>query len=387
MHLSRTGVALGSLSVACFVSVTSENLPVALLPELASGFGVSRSAIGFLVTGYAIVVAISVVPLVAMTARWDRRTTALATVTAITVSNLLLAVAPGYGVATAARLVSAIGHGVFWSVVAPMAARLLGPQQVGRATAIVFAGNSLAFLLGLPLTSWLGATIGWRPTVLAVAGVAALSAVAIRATIDPLPPQHWAPRQGPSAVRRAVTDRALAPVNLVTLIVVLGHFAAFSYITVIIADYVHLTGSATSSLLLAYGTAGLFGLTLIGRQVDRHPQATALIVTGGVAACMLVLLIVGSGSSSVAGAAVVLWAVPAGGIAVVLQAAVLRIAAERDLASAVYIVAFQVGIALGAGLGGVCLDHGTLPVALATAATCGLIAVVVVRRSAAFTSP
>ncbi|MEU4746910.1 MFS transporter, partial [Actinosynnema sp. NPDC023658] len=176
---SRTGVALGALSVACFVSVTSENLPVALLPALAAGFGVPDSAVGLLMTGYAVVVAVTVVPLVALTARWDRRTTALVTVAAVVASNLLLAVAPGYGVAVVARVVSAVGHGVFWSVVAPMAARLLGPGRAGRATTVVFAGNSLAFLLGLPLSSWLGAVIGWRPTVLAVAGVAALAAVAI----------------------------------------------------------------------------------------------------------------------------------------------------------------------------------------------------------------
>jgi predicted MFS family arabinose efflux permease len=385
---SRTGVALGALSAACFVSVTSENLPVALLPDLASSFGVSESAVGLLVTGYAVVVAVSVVPLVAMTARWDRRTAALATVAAIVASNLLLAVAPNYAVAVAARVVSAVGHGVFWSVVAPMAARLLGPQQAGRATAVVFAGNSLAFLFGLPLTSWLGATVGWRPTVLATACAAALAAVVIRLTIGPVPPEQAAPQHGPPSVRRVVTDRSLAPVNLATLIAVLGHFAAFTYITVIIADHVHLTGPATSSLLLAHGAAGLVGLVLIGRLVDRHPQATALIVTAGAAACMLVLLLAGSGSGPVAGAAVVLWGVPAGGMAVVLQAAVLRAAAaQRDLASAVYIVAYQIGIGGGAALGGFFLDRGVLPVAIAVAATCGLGALVVVRRSVAFRTP
>jgi predicted MFS family arabinose efflux permease len=205
----------------------------------------------------------------------------------------------------------------------------------------------------------------------------------IRARIDPLPPERSTPRHGP--VRRVVTDRSLVAVNLVTLLVVLGHFAAFTYITVIVADYVHLTGPATSTLLLAYGAAGLVGLTLIGRRVDGHPRATALVVAGGLAACMLVLLTAGPGSAFVAGAAVLLWAVPAGGLAVVMQAAVLRnAAAQQDLASAVYIVAFQVGIALGAWVGGVCLDHGILPVAVGIAAAGGLLAVVVVRRSAAF---
>ncbi|WP_232662738.1 MFS transporter [Pseudonocardia sp. TRM90224] len=384
-QISRTGVALATLSAACFVSVTSENLPVALLPDLAAGFGVPESAIGLLVTGYAVVVAVTVVPLVAMTSRWDRRTAALVTVAAIAAFNLLLAVAPGYGVAVVARTISAAGHGVFWSIVAPMAARLLGPGQGGRATTVVFAGNSLAFLFGLPLSSWLGAAIGWRPTALALAGVAALAVVLIRATVDPMPPGDQTTRQGLAAIREVVADRSLAGVNLVTAVVVTGHFAAFTYITVIIAQYVGLTGAATSGLLLAHGAAGLLGLVLIGRLVDGRPRATGLLVTCGAAACMLALLVIGADGAQVGAVVVVLWAVPAGGMAVVLQAAVLRVADTRqDLASAVYIVAFQIGIALGAWIGGVGLDRGSLVAAVATAAICGLVGAAVMLRSAAF---
>ena len=387
----RTGVALAALTAACFVSVTSENLPAALLPAFAAGFGVSGSAIGLLVTGYAIVVAVTVVPLVAGTASWDRRSTVLVTVTTIAVSNLLLAGAPDYGVAVLARVVSAVGHGVFWSVVAPIAARLLGPARAGRATAVVFAGNSLAFLFGLPLTAWLGATIGWRGTVLAVAVAAAASAVVIRATVDPLPPDR--PRTGEhpmarrAAIRQVVADRSLAAVNVVTLAVVFGQFAVFTYITAIIADYVHVTGPATAGLLFGYGAAGLVGLVVLGRQVDGRPRATALIATGGLAATMLLLVTAGSISSVLAAVGIVVWALPAGGINVVLQAAVLRVARQPDLASSVYIVAYQIGIALGAAFGGLCLGHGILSVTVAVAGVCGLVAAVVVRRSIAFRGP
>lgn len=372
----RTKVALGALSAACFVSVTSENLPVALLPQLASGLGVADSAVGLLMTGYAAVVAVTVVPLVALTARWDRRATALVTLGMVVVSNVVLAVAPNYGVAVAARLVAAAGHGVFWSVVASMAARLLGPGQGGRATAVVFAGNSLAFLFGLSVSSWLGTTLGWRVAVLAVAAVAALTALVIRVTVGPM--AALAPPD-----RRGVVDRAQVPVNLTTLLVVTGHFAAFTYITALIARYAHVSGSATSAVLFAHGTAGLAGLVLIGRQVDRSPRATALVTTGGLAVCMVALL--AGGPAWVSGAAIVLWAAPAAGIGVVLQAAVLRVVPDRpDLASAVYIVAFQVGIAAGAALGGLAVAKGMLPVAAGIAAAGGLAAALVVRRSAAF---
>jgi predicted MFS family arabinose efflux permease len=375
----RTRLALGALSAACFVSVTSENLPVALLPQLASGLRVGDSAIGLLMTGYALVVAVSVVPLVALTSRWDRRTTALLTLGMVVVSNVVLAVAPDYGVAIAARLVAAAGHGVFWSVVASMAARLLGPGRSGRATAVVFAGNSLAFLFGLSVSSWLGTTLGWRLAVLAVAAVAAVTALVIRVTVGPMPAS--APSSGP----RIVADRALFPVNVTTLLVVTGHFAAFTYVTALIRRYVHLTGPSTSALLFAYGTVGMLGLVLIGRHIDHHPRATALVTTAGLAACMLALLV--SPGPIVAGAAIVAWAGPAAGIGVVLQTAVLRVAKDRpDLASAVYIVAFQIGIALGAALGGLGLDHGMLPLAVLIAAIGGLTSALVVWRSKAFAS-
>jgi predicted MFS family arabinose efflux permease len=375
----RTKLALGALSAACFVSVTSENLPVALLPQLASGLGVADSAIGLLMTGYALVVAVSVVPLVALTSRWDRRTTALVTLGMVVVSNLVLAVAPNYGVAVAARLVAATGHGVFWSVVASMAARLLGPGRGGRATAVVFAGNSLAFLFGLSVSSWLGTSLGWRPAVFAVAGAAAVTALVIRLTVGPMPATA-------SALHGRVAHRSLLPVNVTTLLLVTGHFAAFTYITAIIARYVRLTGSPTSLLLLAHGTAGLLGLVLIGRHIDGHPRATALVTTGGLAVCMVALLVLPGPLA--AGAAIVAWAGPAAGIGVVLQAAVLRVAKDRpDLASAVYIVAFQIGIAAGAALGGLGLDHGMLPVAVVIAAVGGLTSALVAWRSKAFALP
>ncbi|VVJ21326.1 Uncharacterized MFS-type transporter [Amycolatopsis camponoti] len=375
----RTRLALGALGAACFVSVTSENLPVALLPQLASGLGVSDSAIGLLMTGYALVVAVSVVPLVALTSRWDRRTTALVTLGMVVVSNVVLAVAPNYAVAIAARLVAAAGHGVFWSVVASMAARLLGPGQGGRATAVVFAGNSLAFLFGLSVSSWLGTTFGWRLAVLVVAAVAAVTTLVIRVTVGPMP------AVAPASGSRIAVDRTQFPVDVTTLLVVTGHFAAFTYITAIIARYVHLTGPETSALFFAHGLAGLAGLVLIGRHIDHHPRATALVTTAGLAVCMLTLLV--SPGPVVAGTAIVAWAGPAAGIGVVLQAAVLRVAKDRpDLASAVYIVAFQIGIALGAALGGAGLGHGMLPLAVIVAAAGGWASAVVVWRSKAFAS-
>src|SRR5258708_32479748 len=93
----------------------------------------------------------------------------------------------GYGVVVGGRVVCGFAHGVLWSVLAPVAARLVPPGGAGRATAVVFTGNSLALVLGAPLATALGQVMGWRAATVAVGVAAAVSAVALRTALPPLP--------------------------------------------------------------------------------------------------------------------------------------------------------------------------------------------------------
>jgi predicted MFS family arabinose efflux permease len=374
--------ALLALSLACFISVTSENLPVALIPQLAPDFDVSASAIGYLVSGYAVVVALTAIPFVSLTAGWDRRQAAMLTIAAVAAANLLFAVAPTYPVAVVARVIAALGHGVFWSIVAPIAARLAGHQHAGRATATVFAGNAMAMILGLPLASALGSTVGWRLSVVVMAVVAAVAALAIRLTIPPMPSHNGRTHQGAHGVRTLAHNTALLAVVAATLLLVFGHFSAWTYVTLIIDRYAHVHGSGVSVVLFANGVAGLIGVLLIRRAIDSRPRRTSAAVAAWLGACMDLLLIVGPHSPIVAVAAVILWALSSAGIAIVLQSAVLRAAAAaQDLASATYVVAFQVGIALGAGLGGWFVERRALPATIVVAAACAALVVAIILRS------
>ena len=382
----RSTTALLALSLACFVSVTSENLPIALIPQIAPDFAVSDSAVGYLVSGYAVVVAVTAIPFVSATAGWDRRRTAMLTIAAVAVANLLLALAPSYPVAVLARVVAALGHGVFWSIVAPIAARLVGEANAGRATATVFAGNAMALVLGLPLASALGNWIGWRPSVVLMSAVAAVAALAIHLSTPPMPAHADATQRGGGAVLALARNTPLLAVVTATLVLVLGHFSAWTYVTLLIDQYADVRGSGVSVVLFANGVVGLLGVLLVRRSLDSRPRATSVAVAAWSCACMVALAVVGPHSTVVSGTTVVAWALSAGGIAVVLQAAVLRVAAAApDLASAVYVVAFQVGIAAGSGLGGWFVDHRLLSATLVIAAVCSaLTAAIMMRSPAAF---
>jgi predicted MFS family arabinose efflux permease len=382
----RGGVGLAALATAAFVYVTAETLPVGLLPQLAAGLHVRPGAIGLLVTVYAAAAGFTAVPLTAWTSHRPRRQVVLAAVLLLALSQFVIALAPDYAVVAGARVVCAFAHGVFWSVLAPVAARLVGPERAGRATAVVFTGNSLALVLGTPLATALGQVMGWRAATAAVGVAAALSAVALRTALPPLPSDAPAGdlRARVVAIPAALRSRSLFAVCAVTVLVVIGHFTAYTYIAALTRRDAGLSGLALAMVLLAYGVAGVGGLGITGWATDRWPRLAA----AGCAATLtlaLAALSISYGSAGFTVAAVVLWGAAFTAIPVALQSAVLRVAPQSaDTASALYVVAFQIGIGGGALAGSILVDAGWLaglPVVGMALAAAGTVVLLAARRA------
>jgi predicted MFS family arabinose efflux permease len=345
--------ALAVLATSAFVYVSAEALPVGLLPEIAGGLSVTEAQVGLLLTSYAAVAALATIPLTAVTMRVGRHRLMAATVAVFTISQLVAAVAPTFAVLTVSRLLCALAHGVFWSAIAPIAARLAPPGQAGRATALVFLGNSLALVLGVPLGTLIGQTFGWRVAIASFGVAGALSLVALLVVLPPVEalPQDLALRTG-QRLRAAVAivrNPAIAPVCVVTTLLVVGQFAAYTYVAPLVRRS-GLEGAGLSALLLGYGAAGVVGTVLAGRAVDRRPGPVLVAAIGVITLALAVLAFTPAPFLVVA--AVLLWGAGFTTVPVPLQAAVLRVVPQAaDAGSAVYVVAFQIGIGGGALLG------------------------------------
>ncbi|EXG81931.1 MFS transporter [Cryptosporangium arvum] len=343
--------ALAALGASTFVYVTAETIPIGLLPEMARDLNVAEASIGLLVTSYAVVAGLTSIPLTAVTMRLPRRALIAGTVAAFVLSQLAAALAPTFLLVVVARLLCALAHGVFWATIAPIAARLVPPGQGGRAIALVFLGNSLAIVLGVPLGTALGQWLGWRVVlaVLAVIGagcVAALS-ISLPALAGDVPTPLGRRLRDSVLVLR---NRSLFAICATTAVLMIGLFAAYTYLAPLVRRDAGLEGTALSALLLGFGAAGLFGNWIIGRWVDRSPGP---LLTTLIAVMVLALVtlapVLGVAPTVVA---VLAWGAAMTATPIILQAAVLRVAPEAgDAASAVYVVAFQIGIGGGSLLG------------------------------------
>jgi predicted MFS family arabinose efflux permease len=346
----RSIVALIALSVSTFLYVTTETLPIGLLPLIADDLGTSRSAIGLLVTGYGLVVVLTSIPLTGLTRRLHRRRLLTVLLAVFVVATALSALAPGYWLLMAARMVTALSQALFWAVITPAAAGMFRPEVRGRAISLLYAGSSLAALAGVPAGTWLGQQAGWRVAFLALSGIGLLVLVTV-ATLLP-----DTARGESDADRGSAPDKArYLAVVVATALAAAGAFTAFTYISPFLTDVSGFAEASVGGLLLVRGLAGLAGVFLVGFLVTRHAWSTMATVIG-----VQVAALAGQYALGHSQAATVVTLAASGltlaGLAATLGARVLQVApGASDMAAAGTSTAFNVGITGGALIGGVLL--------------------------------
>ncbi|MFC0267134.1 MFS transporter [Kushneria aurantia] len=333
------------LALGAFVAQSSEYLPISVMSAARDDLGVSESAIGSLVTGYAWIAALSAVPLTMLTVQWDRRTLFLILLATIAVAGGLGALAPNYGLLAASRVLMALAHGVFWTILAVFAVRLSPDVPKTRVLAIVFAGISLAGIAGIPLSTTVAQAIGWR---WAFAGLALLAGILCLMGMVVLPKVPPGSADAPPAP--SFRNRRLCRVVVATAIIVSRHFCAYTYIVPLLEQTTGIRVAIMPGLLLVFGVAGAFALSLSG-WLGLSAISLALIATTGLAVGQI-LFGFGDGFVPIA-LALSIW----GGASAVLVAGLQGTAidsapGQADMASALYVSAFNVGIGSGAVIGG-----------------------------------
>lgn len=381
----QTRPALALLALGTFVVGTSELVISGLLPTLAADLGVSVAAAGWLVTGYALAFAV-VTPLVTTrTSRLPRRKVLLGCLTVFVVGNLLAALAPDVGLLLLARVVSAVAAGTFEVVATATAALLVPETKRGRAIALVVAGFSVALIVGVPIGTLIGLTLGWRAAFGVIVVLGFLVALGLRAVLpaeaaSPAPP---GPVEGGHLLKQPVARLTL----LTTILVFTGVYTVATYIAPFVEQVTGLADQSVAGLLLLVGVTSTGGNLIGGFGADRLGVQRMLLPSClGLALSLASVSLLGTSTLAVV-AAVGVWGLTVGAFVPVQQSRLVALApAAADLGLALNLAALNVGIALGAALGGGLIDRGGLTglgyVGASVVALAALIAVPAARSSA-----
>lgn len=374
--------ALLAIAISVFVAITTELLPVGLLPQIGADLGRSVTKVGVLVTIHAAMVAILSVPLTIWTKRVPRKQLLLITLVTFGLSSLLVAGAPNFAVVAVGRALGGVSHALFFAIALGYPARLLRPRDLGKGLSITTAGMSLGFILGVPLATALGVAVGWRWS-FATVGVLALVLCALVAKVLPAVPN---PIPKTKAARSPGALGAFTAVQTVNFLIFLGQYTVYTYISPILSA----AGASTeliAPLLLVFGGMGVIGLFAVGTQIDVRPRRALFVTLAGFIAGLLLLHLSGSSLwATIASASV--WCIAFGAAPVFFSTASMRTGAmSPDLSGAWINSTANIGIALGAVIGARVIEGFNIDaVSLAGAAIFAVCAIVVVFAKKGFPS-
>ncbi|HYD58858.1 MAG TPA: MFS transporter [Noviherbaspirillum sp.] len=348
-------LALWALTLSAFAIGTTEFVIVGLIPTIAGSLGVSVPSAGLLVSLYALGVAIGAPVLTALTGRVPRKPLLLGLMALFTIGNLVAWMATGYEALMAARVLTGLAHGVFFSIGSTIATGLVPREKAASAIAIMFSGLTVALVTGVPLGTFIGQTFGWQATFLAVS---LLGVIAFAGSLV-LVPNHIGGGQ-PASLLAQLTVLKKPRLLLVYAMTALGYggsFIAFTYLAPILQEVTGFQASSVGLVMLVYGVSVAFGNIWGGRLADRKGAVRALQIVFALLALVLFILTFTASNAWAAIATVLAWGAVAFGNVPGLQVYVVQ-QAERDaphavdVASGLNIAAFNVGIAAGAWAGG-----------------------------------
>lgn len=366
-------IALLVLALSSFAIGTTEFVIMGLLPEVASDLAVSIPQAGWLVTGYALAVAIGAPIMAVSTSRLKRRTALISLMGFFIIGNLLCAISPNYWVLMVARIVTALCHGAFFGIGSVVAANLVTPDRKASAVALMFTGLTLANVLGVPLGTAIGQAYGWRST---FAIVTVIGIVTIVGLIAVLPKdsqeQQGSLRREIAALRNARLWLALST----TVFFAASMFALFTYIAPLLRDVTGLTPDGVTWTLFLIGLGLTIG-NLVGGKLADWKLGPTLAVMFGLIALTSVAFSITMRSLIPTEITLFLWAMATFAAVPALQVGVVRFGKNApNLVSTINIGAFNTGNALGAWAGGMVIDAGfqmtRVPLAAALMALLGL---------------
>ncbi|GII66520.1 MFS transporter [Sphaerisporangium krabiense] len=301
MRLRLLILALGNFAMGVDTFVIAP-----ILDPMARDFTVSRTTAGWLITGFALAYAVCGPLLAALTGHRSPRPLLLAALTVFAAGNVLTAVAPGYWVGMLGRVVAGAGASMYTANALAVARAMAPPERSGRATATVVGGLTTAIVLGLPLGAWLGANVGWRPTLWVVVALTAVAAAGIATTLPPLAGQAATSLRA----RLAPLSRPAVLITLMaTWLCLSTSWTVYTYVDQITREATGGDAAKTSFVLLSFGVGAVTGNLLTGRLTDRLgpartiTYAAPLLVVAATAAPLL------SGTFLAALALAVVWGV------------------------------------------------------------------------------
>jgi len=344
------------LALTIFALTTAEFMVAGMMPALATDLGVSIGQIGYLISWYALGMALGGPPLtlLLLALRLAEKSALLWLLSLYLIGAVVAALATSYPVMAAGRVLMGVASSASIGLCLTLGASLVTPDRRGRAASLVLSGLMLAPVFGVPGTVLIEQQAGWRASFWAVALLAACCTLLVGWCV-PRAPAHAVGQLGREL--RTLLSARLWAAYVTSGLIIGATFAGFSYFSPILIKVTGFAPTTIPWLLMGYGIANVLGNLLVGRLADRH---TLKVQGVGLAVLALGFALFARGAEQPAISLVALALIGVTGVALnpAMVARVMAAATPGPLVNTLHTSVITAGLAVGAWAGGAAIDAG-----------------------------
>ncbi|KAF6581345.1 MFS transporter [Paenibacillus sp. EKM212P] len=342
------------LALGVFGIITTEMGIIGVLPQVTQKFNVSAAQAGWLVSIFSLVVAISGPFLTLLVSGMNRKVILLTAVFSFVISNIVYAYTTHFEVMLIFRVLPAIFHPVFFSVALVIASHLVPPEKSSKAVTKVFAGITVGFAFGVPLTSYLAEKISLEAAFLFGAVVSMIAFVGILVWLPSLPVQE----KMSYGKQFGILRKPQLWFNIVTVIFIFAAmFSVYSYFAEYLGEVTLMNGSWISMMLMVFGIVMIFGNFLFGGLL--HKNLTKTVIMFPLLYMVIYVFTYALGASFLPMIVVVLiWGTVHSGGLIISQTWLTTEAKEApEFGNSLFVSFSNLGITIGAAMGGWFISH------------------------------
>lgn len=365
------------LTFCTFIFNTSEFIPVGLLTDIANDFNITEAGAGMLISVYAWMVMLLSLPLMVMTSKMELKKLMLILVGLFTVFQVCSFLSTSYAMLMFSRIGVACTHAIFWSIVSPLAVKLVPERFHAIALSTIVTGSSIAMILGMPIGRLIGLMLGWRMTFLSIGIFSFISLIYISFT---LPKVQSEGKFSMSQVPVLLKSKTLVTIYLLALIIPMAHYIGYGYIEPFLLKVANLGESTITTLLMIFGIAGFGGSLLFAKFYNKN---TTVFSYTTMIALTISLLLFQLSSSDLSATLIILivWGISMTAFNVAMQAEIIECSPSAGTAVSMSIFSgiYNLGIGCGTFVGGEVCSYIGIPFIGYVGATIAILAIVLLK--------
>lgn len=255
------------LTLSAFAIGTAEFVIAGILTQVSESLNITNGQAGNLITIYALSIVIGGPILTLWLINYDKKKVLIGLMILFVISNLVSAYTENYDMLLISRLFAGLTQGPFYGIGAVVATKLVSKNMEGQAIGQMFAGLTLANVLGVPAGTWIGNIWGWNVTFFVVSILGLISLIAIILLIPSLKVEK---KVSLTSQISAFADRNLISSLIITVLAWTGFMTFYGYIAPIAEEVVGFSRTDLTWILILMGIGLVIGNNMGGKAADKN---------------------------------------------------------------------------------------------------------------------